>query len=93
MGASSHHHAGVRFPLPTTEEWGEGKGEDSNYNSRANSMEGALSPALSLLVPRRERERGACATVVVSRCARRPHVPMSALALSGQKRVIVGCRK
>src|SRR2546429_6865748 len=30
-----------------------------------------LSPAL-LLVPRRERERGASAMVVVSRCARRP---------------------
>src|SRR2546426_10793829 len=31
-----------------------------------------LSPALSPLVPRRERERGASAMVVVSRGARRP---------------------
>ena len=56
---------------PTTEEWGEGKGEGIPI-SRANSMEVPLSPALSPLVPRRERERRASAMVVVSRCAAGP---------------------
>src|SRR5207248_10519860 len=42
-GNSNHHHAAGRFPLPTTEEWGEGKGEGIPI-SRANSMEGAPLP-------------------------------------------------
>src|SRR5439155_22979269 len=45
-----HHHAAGRFPLPTTEEWGEGTGEGIPI-SRANSMEGPLSPALSMNQP------------------------------------------
>ena len=40
-----------------------------------------LSPTLSPLVPRRERERGASAMVVVSRCATRPRRVKSSIAL------------
>src|SRR5439155_4312443 len=36
--AHHHHQAAGRFPLPTTKEWGEGKGEGIPI-SRANSME------------------------------------------------------
>src|SRR5437773_10208214 len=39
-----YHHAAGRFPLPTTEEWGEGKGEGIPI-SRANSMETAPLPS------------------------------------------------
>src|SRR5207249_6229081 len=39
-----HHHAAGRFPLPTTQEWGEGKGEGTPI-SRANSMERAPLPS------------------------------------------------
>src|SRR5438046_10462903 len=42
--AHHHHQAAGRFPLPTTEEWGEGKGEGIPI-SRANSMEGAPLPS------------------------------------------------
>src|SRR5437870_9483753 len=44
--AHHHHQAAGRFPLPTTEEWGEGKGEGIPI-SRANSMEGAPLPVNS----------------------------------------------
>jgi len=53
---------------PTTEEWGEGKGEGIPI-SRANSMEGTPLPGPSPLVPRREREWGAfrCAPVRIKK--------------------------
>src|SRR5713101_3520642 len=60
MGASSasgriyRHQARGRFPLPTTEKWGEGQGEGIS-KEQDNPMERAPSPALSPLVPRRER--------------------------------------
>src|SRR2546430_5205882 len=44
LGGLTHRPAAGRFPLPTTEEWGEGKGEGIPI-SRANSMEGAPLPA------------------------------------------------
>jgi len=62
------HHAAGRFPLPTTEEWGEGKGEGFAAPIRWKLP---LSPALSPLVPRRERERGASAMVVVFKIPQR----------------------
>src|SRR2546422_2308212 len=44
-GAPWHYHpAAGRFPLPTTEEWGVGKGEGIPI-SRANPMEGAPLPS------------------------------------------------
>src|SRR5256885_1644026 len=48
-----YHPAAGRFPLPTTEEWGEGKGEGIPI-SRANSMEGA--PLSSPLARASQRE-------------------------------------
>ena len=67
-GCIFHHQARGRFPLPTTclrrgearrgrqaEKWGEGQGEGIS-KERDNSIERTpLSPALSPLVPRRER--------------------------------------
>src|SRR5207302_5577369 len=50
--------------LPTTEEWGEGKGEGIPI-SCANSMEGAPLPSpLAPLVPRGERESSRAMVVV-----------------------------
>src|SRR5438874_1675441 len=60
-GASRYRdQARGRFPLPTTEKWGEGEGEGNE----------PLTPTLSPLVPRREREQQTSAMVGVSRCAR-----------------------
>ena len=43
------------FPLPTTKEWGEGKGE-GQPKERPSCGNEPLSPTLSPLVPRGERE-------------------------------------
>src|SRR5256886_17130508 len=43
LGGLTHRPAAGRFPLPTTEEWGEGKGEGIPI-SHANSMEAAPLP-------------------------------------------------
>src|SRR6266480_4333160 len=62
-------HAAGRFPLPTTEEWGEGKGEGIPI-SHANSMEGAPLPSpLPARALQGEGAGGPSTMVVVSRCA------------------------
>ena len=56
------------FPLPTTKEWGEGKGE-GQPKERPSCGNEPLSPTLSPLVPRGEREHTLLLMVTVPRCA------------------------
>ena len=52
------------FPLPTTKEWGEGKGE-----GQPKERPGCGNEPLSPLVPRGEREHASLLMVAVPRCA------------------------
>src|SRR5438552_15367906 len=52
------------FPLPTTKEWGEGKGE-----GQPKERPGCGNEPLSPFVPRGEREHASLLMVAVPRCA------------------------